>query len=64
MERKNGLNWLPRLLSVLLALMVFLSAQDVLAPVGHATTESELDGFNFDTIWEMKDGRPVLRIFQ
>ncbi len=35
-----------------------------LSPYQEAYTESELDGFNFDTIWEMKDGRPVLRIFQ
>ena len=25
--------------------------------------KSDLVGFNFDTIWEMKDGRPALRIF-
>lgn len=25
--------------------------------------EKHLPGFNFDTIWEIKDGRPVLRIF-
>lgn len=35
-----------------------------LSPYQEAYTESELDGFNFDTIWEMKDGRPILRIFQ
>ena len=31
-----------------------------------ATTykKSDFASFNFDTIWKMKDGRPVLRIFE
>ena len=36
----------------------------VLSPYQETYKESDLDGFNFKTIWEMKDGRPVLRIFQ
>ena len=26
--------------------------------------KSDFASFNFDTIWKMKDGRPVLRIFE
>ena len=36
----------------------------VLSPYQETYTEDDLDEFNFKTIWEMKDGRPVLRIFQ
>lgn len=49
MDRKKRLTWLPRLLSVLLALAVVVSAQSVLAPAGYATTKSELDGLKAES---------------
>ncbi|MBO5727331.1 MAG: peptidoglycan DD-metalloendopeptidase family protein [Oscillospiraceae bacterium] len=49
MEQKRGLCYLLRLLSVLLALTVFLSAQGVLAPAGYATTKSELDALKAES---------------
>ena len=49
MKQKRGLRHLLRLLSVLLALTVFLSAEGVLAPAGYATAKSELDALKAES---------------
>ena len=35
----------------------------ILSPYQESYKESDLDGFNFDTVWKIENGRPVLQIF-
>jgi hypothetical protein len=35
----------------------------VLSPYQESYKESDLDGFNFDSVWKIENNRPILRIF-